>query len=471
MSSLTDYENAVTSFSSTNTVGRSSVKARWERKVLSQSSASGSTPADNGPNGPNGPNTPCSSSSSKKSYGDRFIPNRSGMTCLQGKLLDCGGGCAGGYGVATTAEESRSKSALPANEVSDDDDDGDGGGGKDRCATTAVQPYIAALAGALDLDVPLGGGAASDDNNSRILSFRDKAPLPRSDAAAADNLKVLYSQSIGGYCGTGRGGSNRSAPSLVSRHVPSAPSRILDAPDLLDDYYLNLLSWSDTNVLAVALAQTVYLWNAGTGEIDELMSFEGGGGSSGSNTSAAADTYVSSLSWVQEGGQHLAIGTSTGQTLLYDASTSKQLRSMDGHADRVSSMSWNAHVLSTGGRDAAVVNHDVRAQGHAQSRLKGHGAGEVCGLSWSPDGKTLASGGNDNRLCLWDASASATNQKVSGGAGKGDEAKRERARAKRKPPPTRIRRRIAKRLITTRALHQHAHHHPGRKYEKLHFRH
>jgi len=26
----------------------------------------------------------------------------------------------------------------------------------------------------------------------------------------------------------------------------------------------------------------------------------------------------------------------------------------------------------------------------------------VCGLKWSPDGTTLASGGNENRLCLWD---------------------------------------------------------------------
>ena len=36
------------------------------------------------------------------------------------------------------------------------------------------------------------------------------------------------------------------------------------------------------------------------------------------------------------------------------------------------------------------------------SRVQGHSQ-EVCGLAWSPDGRTLASGGNDNLLNLWSA--------------------------------------------------------------------
>jgi len=49
------------------------------------------------------------------------------------------------------------------------------------------------------------------------------------------------------------------------RHIPQFPEKILDAPDLVDDYYLNLLDWSSDNVVAVCLAQTVYLWNAANG--------------------------------------------------------------------------------------------------------------------------------------------------------------------------------------------------------------
>jgi hypothetical protein len=40
--------------------------------------------------------------------------------------------------------------------------------------------------------------------------------------------------------------------------IPKSPDKILDAPDIVDDYYLNLLDWSPMNVLAVALGQSVF---------------------------------------------------------------------------------------------------------------------------------------------------------------------------------------------------------------------
>lgn len=48
--------------------------------------------------------------------------------------------------------------------------------------------------------------------------------------------------------------NGQKAPSRKQfRQIPTAPERILDAPELVDDYYLNLLDWSSTNVVAVAL--------------------------------------------------------------------------------------------------------------------------------------------------------------------------------------------------------------------------
>jgi len=138
----------------------------------------------------------------------------------------------------------------------------------------------------------------------------------------------------------------------------------------------------------------VYLWNASDGTIDLLMEMED------------EEDYVSSVSWTADGA-HLAVGTGTNATQIWDIARGAQLRSMDGHSARVSSMSWNQHLLSTGSKDSTIVNHDVRVQGHAVSTLRGHDQ-EVCGLKWSPDGTQLASGGNDNIVNIWEPGASGT---------------------------------------------------------------
>ena len=222
-----------------------------------------------------------------------------------------------------------------------------------------------------------------DTSSHRILSFKEKAPAPKGESVL--NLKEMYSSSQ----------KKKASSKLTARQIPSAPSRILDAPELLDDYYINLLSWSATNILAVALNKTVYLWNATSGDIQELCSFED------------TDTYVSSVSWVQEGDAHLAVGTSEGKTQLWDVDAGRRIRSMDGHTNRVGSLSWNRHILSSGGRDSIIVNHDVRVQRHNIATLSTH-TQEICGLAWNNDGTTLASGGNDNMVCIWDAATTST---------------------------------------------------------------
>ncbi|CAN0402043.1 unnamed protein product [Scytosiphon promiscuus] len=82
-------------------------------------------------------------------------------------------------------------------------------------------------------------------------------------------------------------------------------------------------------------------------------------------------------------------------------------------------MSWNAHSLASGSRDRLILMRDVRASEPFTQKLVGHkqevrqAAGgfltidqiycQVCGLKWSFDDKQLASGGNDNKLLIWNA--------------------------------------------------------------------
>ena len=46
------------------------------------------------------------------------------------------------------------------------------------------------------------------------------------------------------------------------RKIPKGPFKVLDAPNLEDDFYLNLVDWSSSNILAVGLGGSVYIWSA-----------------------------------------------------------------------------------------------------------------------------------------------------------------------------------------------------------------
>jgi len=234
--------------------------------------------------------------------------------------------------------------------------------------------------------------------HSKILSFQNK---PKNLNTLSDDYenkrKLLFAQN--------KFVNNTQKP---SRQIPNAPEKILDAPEIMDDYYLNLLDWSSSNVLAVALKQSVYLWNASDQSIAEV-SLRGASliKKTDSNfcylqlvTLQEEDNYVSSLSWSQDG-TLLAVGTNHNDVQIWDVERSKQLRRMRGHSARVGALAWNSHLVSSGSRDSNIFNHDVRVAQHHISSFQRHNQ-EVCGLKWSPDGTQLASGGNDNLVNVWD---------------------------------------------------------------------
>ncbi|RLU18571.1 hypothetical protein DMN91_008928 [Ooceraea biroi] len=212
-----------------------------------------------------------------------------------------------------------------------------------------------------------------DINNTRVLSYQIKAPAP--PEGYQNPLKVLYSQ-------TKTPGSVRA----TTRYIPQAPERILDAPEIIDDYYLNLVDWSSSNILAVALGANVYLWNAGSGTIEQLFELEG-------------NDYVCSVGWIQEG-PYLAVGTTVGNTELWDCSAC--LNSIDTKS-QVCALLWSTNYKEI-----------VSGHGYAQNQLTiwkyplmtkvadltGHSS-RVLHLAMSPDGTTVLSAGADETLRLW----------------------------------------------------------------------
>lgn len=61
------------------------------------------------------------------------------------------------------------------------------------------------------------------------------------------------------------------SPRKATRKISRIPFKVLDAPELQDDFYLNLVDWSAQNVLAVGLGSCVYLWSACTSQVISLL--------------------------------------------------------------------------------------------------------------------------------------------------------------------------------------------------------
>jgi len=275
----------------------------------------------------------------------------------------------------------------------------------------------ASAASAFDLGRPHSTSDASASLSLEGLSLNDSNEDDENDApkTKASPNTVTYQQSVAEACGVSlkqrilafkpaapessrpidlRSQYNRpikpaaASASQFRRRVLTAPERVLDAPGLVDDYYLNLLDWSSGNQIAIGLERNVYVWSAESGTVSSLLE-------------CPEDTYISSVKWSGDGA-YVAAGLGTGEVQIWDVEDGTKLRSMYGHDTRVSVMGWNKHILSTGARSGLVYNHDVRIAQHKVAELVSH-TSEVCGLEWRADGAQLATGGNDNLVSIWDA--------------------------------------------------------------------
>ncbi|XP_003746111.1 cell division cycle 20.3, cofactor of APC complex [Galendromus occidentalis] len=305
---------------------------RWKRKALETSTISNASTSMVSTSMLQAPQVTLNQSSltnkkktpMKNESGDRMIPNRRAMDFEKAN-----------YAISTKENEN---------------------------ASAEASDYTKAVQQQLNLDL----------SNYRILAYRDKAP---SAATASGPNRILYSSSKG------------QSVTKSNRYIPSRPDKILDAPGIVDDFYLNLLDWGVRNVVAVALGGNLFLWNAQTGTIEHLIELPN------------QQDCISAVRFCQDG-FYIAVGLSTNAVELWDIEGKRLLRTLNGHTNRVGSISWNNHVCSSGARSGVIMHSDVRVPEHQQGTVNAH-MEEICGLEWSPDGKYLASGGNDNQLHFW----------------------------------------------------------------------
>ena len=172
------------------------------------------------------------------------------------------------------------------------------------------------------------------------------------------------------------------------RKIPQEPERILDAPNLNDNFYYNPLDWGSKNILSVSLGSYNYLWNYNNLETYLLTKNEN-------------ETEYCSSSFM-DNGVCLALGLNNGTIELWDIEKQIKIRTLVGHSDRVGTLTWNGYNLYSGSKDTNILSHDVRIKNHLIMKLSGGHNKEICTIKWNSDFKYLASGGNDNLVCLWD---------------------------------------------------------------------
>ncbi|KAL4480021.1 hypothetical protein ABPG74_020537 [Tetrahymena malaccensis] len=235
------------------------------------------------------------------------------------------------------------------------------------------------------------------NNNSSLSSF-----IPPSSSSSSSKKSSIYQSLI-----------NLPDNNMYMRDetpklkINPRPYKILEAPTLKNDFYLNLLDWSASNLVSVGLENYVYVLSGANQSVKtqftipeyvdhNLLKLQ-----SGQEQLQQSDYYnmVCSVGWSQIS-DHISVGDRQGKVYLFDLTKNKFLRVMHNHTGRVGQIAWNGHLIATGSRDKNIIITDIRDKSSNSIVFKGHEQ-EICGMRWSFDEQTLASGGNDNKVFLW----------------------------------------------------------------------
>jgi len=179
---------------------------------------------------------------------------------------------------------------------------------------------------------------------------------------------------------------------LKYKSIPKSSYKVLDAPNLRDDFYLKLVDWSKQDIVAVGLDNRLYTWNAKHSNVSFISELK------------TDEVYYSSLAF-NNNGLLLISCSNEGNIFIRDIEKGKNQSNFsalsNGRICTLCPMNLNPNIFSFGSKDFLIKTIDLRSKMNPILNYRGHEK-EVCGLKWSIDDKRLASGGDDNQLFIWD---------------------------------------------------------------------
>lgn len=236
----------------------------------------------------------------------------------------------------------------------------------------------------IDYKMLLKGQNVQDENarmsKSTILSFN-----PREDKAPA-----LFAES---FALRESGAFKKSKENSIT--IQSGETQVLKAEGFRNDYYTNLLDCKDEDTIISILHNTPYIFCRQKKTAVSLPLGE-----------SQNEEMLTSVKFQNSSRSLLAFGSEFGLLRLYD-SEKNATEIYDLHLSRIGCLDWNPKMpflLSSGSKDKLIRFKDLRCPEQAVAKLSSH-VGEICGLSWSPNGLNVASGGNDNLVNVWDLRA------------------------------------------------------------------
>jgi WD40 repeat protein len=145
----------------------------------------------------------------------------------------------------------------------------------------------------------------------------------------------------------------------------------------------------------------VIVWDASTGEAVHVLEDAVGFSQAVSFSPDSTLLTVNDCELVEVAGACLE-----GSIRLYDISTGQTVAVYSGHDSFIWSAAFSpdGRLLATGSQDNTIIIWDLVTGQPVGQRLENHG-GPVRRVSFSPDGHLLASAGFDNIVILWDVSS------------------------------------------------------------------
>jgi WD40 repeat protein len=180
------------------------------------------------------------------------------------------------------------------------------------------------------------------------------------------------------------------------------PIAILEAPEISNDYYLNVLDWGKTGHIALVLFRTIYLYNPLSEDVVEVGQTQDG-------------IHPTAIKF-SPSGERLAVGLNDGSVLIYNIMKLLNDKNeqnngensfetyFEYHQTRVDVIEWvNENSIITGGLDQRVIHTDLRCVfAGGVTDIGREKIGEVMSLGWNKYTNQIAVGTNDNVGVIFD---------------------------------------------------------------------